>query len=57
MIDYKDDQPGPGSYEVRSKTQSKKESKFQFFGSTVDRFSDKKGAENLGPGSYQIEHK
>jgi len=41
MIDFKDDQPGPGSYEPissLSKLQIKTQSKFQFFGSTVERF-------------------
>lgn len=36
MINYKDEQPGPGSYEPLNKTPTNKvPQRFQFFGSTV----------------------
>lgn len=40
MIDYKDERPGPGSYNYEEMDERKKIkiSKHQFFGSTVERF-------------------
>jgi hypothetical protein len=35
MINYKDDMPGPGAYEVDSHNILKTPAKFQFFGSTA----------------------
>lgn len=40
MINYKDDMPGPGAYDVRSQSNLKTPAKFQFFGSTAQRFPD-----------------
>ena len=55
MIDYKDERPGPGSYNVEPGSTKEKPAIFQFFGSTVERFPQAKNDENLGPGSYKIE--
>jgi hypothetical protein len=38
MIDYKDEQPGPGSYDMPQAMTSQTPAIFQFFGSTVERF-------------------
>jgi hypothetical protein len=38
MIDYKDERPGPGSYNVAPGSTKAKPAIFQFFGSTVERF-------------------
>ena len=40
MINYKDDMPGPGAYELHSYNNIKTPAKFQFFGSTAERFPD-----------------
>jgi hypothetical protein len=55
MINFKDDAPGPGSYDVNSKNEQSVPNKFQFFGSTVDRFNERSESEAIGPGSYKIE--
>lgn len=55
MIDYKDERPGPGSYNYEDMENSKimKFSKHQFFGSTVERFKTESSIlDNLGPGYY-----
>ena len=53
--------PGPGAYfDSMKHTNFKNETKphrLQFFGSTVERFTDqkgKKGNEEIGPGTYQV---
>lgn len=38
MINFKDDQPGPGTYEIHHQASLKTPKKFQFFGSTAERF-------------------
>jgi len=53
------DIPGPGSYLngnhfTSFNTQRKPES-YQFFGSSVERFKDKKDVSQLGPGQYALE--
>lgn len=53
MIDYKDEDPGPGSYEPARMSSNKVLQKFQFFGSTVERFPAKE-QDVIGPGSYEI---
>jgi hypothetical protein len=55
MINYKDERPGPGSYEFNDHEFSKnfKFHKHQFFGSTEERFKITGGlGPNLGPGYY-----
>jgi len=54
MINFKDDAPGPGSYDVNLKPEQSVPNKFQFFGSTVDRFNEKNENQAIGPGSYKI---
>jgi hypothetical protein len=54
MINYKDDQPGPGHYEVQLNGKVKSMRKYQFFGSTVERFPSQMGEAVVGPGSYYV---
>lgn len=57
MIDFKDADPGPGAYEIARDVGNQAPNKFQFFGSTVERFSEGKKLDSLGPGSYKIDEK
>lgn len=41
MLGFEDHSPGPGSYNPSAKAHDKKPLKFQFFGSTVERFDNK----------------
>ena len=58
--DDEDTGPGPGAYYNGQQTNFKNETKpqrLQFFGSTVERFTDQskyKVNEEVGPGSYAI---
>ena len=54
MINYKDEQPGPGAYEVNKNLIDSTPAMFQFFGSTVQRFPDTKTDLSLGPGAYKV---
>jgi len=49
--------PGPGQYEndkvIQAISLKSKSREFQFFGSSLERFKMKE-ANNLGPGSYQL---
>ena len=55
MINFKDDRPGPGAYDVKNALNTKTPRKFQFFGSTVERFPEVSHEKVIGPGSYQVE--
>lgn len=57
MIDFKDEDPGPGAYDIAKDGGNQAPNKFQFFGSTVERFPEGKKLDSLGPGSYKIEEK
>jgi hypothetical protein len=57
MIDYKDEQPGPGSYDPPAPTTAPRVlPRFQFFGSTVERFPQLQ-EEAVGPGLYEVSGK
>lgn len=56
LIDYKDDEPGPGSYDPGQKIEKTTQKNFQFFGSTVDRFRSLEDT-SIGPGSYSLDEK
>ena len=54
MIDYKDELPGPGAYDLSHDIKDATPAIFQFFGSTVDRFPHQRVEDKVGPGSYKI---
>lgn len=54
MIDYKDEQPGPGSYDPPALPPGPRVlPRFQFFGSTVERFPQQE-EQVVGPGLYEV---
>ena len=55
MLGFDDDAPGPGSYNLSGLKKNNKESKFQFFGSTANRFSTEYEMNDVGPGHYNTE--
>jgi hypothetical protein len=57
MINFKDDQPGPGAYEILHQKSLNTPKKFQFFGSTVERFPEHTEECKVGPGYYAIKDK
>ena len=57
MIDFKDDHPGPGAYELNHNKLEQTPKRFQFFGSTVERFPENRFEETIGPGSYKVSEK
>ena len=56
MIDFKDDEPGPGHYDAHFLRRNNTRGRYQFFGSTAERFPEMETTE-IGPTTYQTEMK
>ena len=58
MLGFSDDAPGPGTYDPGKKIFVRRDGKFQFFGSTANRFPNSENNINeIGPGHYHSEPK